>query len=45
MASAGIRDVKKVIGSTPVIHGMDISIGDDEFVVLAGQSGHGTSNA
>ena len=35
MASAGIRDVKQVFGATPVIHGVDISIGDGEFVVLA----------
>ena len=31
MASAGIRDVRKLFGSTPVIHGVDISIGDGEF--------------
>jgi multiple sugar transport system ATP-binding protein len=43
MASVGIRDVKKVFGSTPVIHGVDISIGDGEFVVLVGPSGCGKS--
>jgi multiple sugar transport system ATP-binding protein len=43
MASVGIRDVRKVFGSTPVIHGVDISIGDGEFVVLVGPSGCGKS--
>ena len=43
MASVGIRDVKKVFGSTPVIHGVDISIADGEFVVLVGPSGCGKS--
>jgi multiple sugar transport system ATP-binding protein len=43
MASVGIRDVKKVFGSTPVIHGVDISIDDGEFVVLVGPSGCGKS--
>jgi multiple sugar transport system ATP-binding protein len=43
MASVGIRDVRKVFGSTPVIHGVDISINDGEFVVLVGPSGCGKS--
>jgi multiple sugar transport system ATP-binding protein len=43
MASVGIRDVKKAFGSTQVIHGVDISIGDGEFVVLVGPSGCGKS--
>jgi multiple sugar transport system ATP-binding protein len=43
MASVGIRDVKKAFGPTQVIHGVDISIGDGEFVVLVGPSGCGKS--
>src|ERR1700748_1146184 len=43
MASVGIRDVKKAFGATAVIHGVDISIGDGEFVVLVGPSGCGKS--
>src|ERR1043165_1451484 len=43
MASVGIRDVKKAFGATQVIHGVDISIEDGEFVVLVGPSGCGKS--
>jgi multiple sugar transport system ATP-binding protein len=43
MASVGIRDVKKAFGTTKVIHGVDITIGDGEFVVLVGPSGCGKS--
>src|ERR1043166_9398027 len=43
MASVGIRDVKKAFGPTQVIHGVDISIADGEFVVLVGPSGCGIS--
>ena len=43
MASVGIRDVKKAFGTTQVIHGVDITIGDGEFVVLVGPSGCGKS--
>jgi multiple sugar transport system ATP-binding protein len=43
MASVGIRDVRKAFGSTHVIHGVDISIADGEFVVLVGPSGCGKS--
>ena len=43
MASVGIRDVRKAFGATEVIHGVDISIGDGEFVVLVGPSGCGKS--
>ena len=42
MASVGIRDVKTAFGSAPVIHGVDLSIGDDEFAVRAGPSGPAT---
>src|ERR1051325_6918855 len=43
MASVGIRDVKKVFGSTQVLHGVSITIADGEFVVLVGPSGCGKS--
>jgi multiple sugar transport system ATP-binding protein len=43
MAPVGIRDVKKAFGTTQVIHGVDIAIGDGEFVVLVGPSGCGKS--
>src|SRR4029078_5483289 len=37
------RDVKKAFGATAVIHGVDISIRDGEFVVLVGRSDCGKS--
>src|SRR5215475_954666 len=43
MASVAIRDVRKAFGATAVIHGVDISIKDGEFVVLVGPSGCGKS--
>ncbi len=43
MAPVAIRDVRKAFGSTQVIHGVDISIDDGEFVVLVGPSGCGKS--
>src|SRR6186713_2817634 len=43
MASVGIRDVKKAFGATAVIHGVNVSIADGEFVVLVGPSGCGKS--
>src|SRR6478609_386052 len=43
MASVAIRDVRKAFGATSVIHGVDISIDDGEFVVLVGPSGCGKS--
>jgi multiple sugar transport system ATP-binding protein len=43
MASVGIRDVRKAFGSTAVIHGVNVSISDGEFVVLVGPSGCGKS--
>src|ERR1041384_4969016 len=43
MASVGIRDVRKAFGPNQVIHGVNISIGDGEFVVLVGPSGCGKS--
>ncbi len=43
MASVAIRDVRKTFGTTTVIHGVDVSIRDGEFVVLVGPSGCGKS--
>ena len=43
MASVDIRDVRKSFGAPEVIHGVDIDIGDGEFVVLVGPSGCGKS--
>jgi multiple sugar transport system ATP-binding protein len=43
MASVSIRDVRKSFGPTPVIHGVNVSILDGEFVVLVGPSGCGKS--
>jgi multiple sugar transport system ATP-binding protein len=43
MASVGIRGVRKSFGIAAVIHGVDIAIGDGEFVVLVGPSGCGKS--
>jgi multiple sugar transport system ATP-binding protein len=43
MASVAIRDVRKAFGAVQVIHGVDIAIGDGEFVVLVGPSGCGKS--
>ena len=38
-----IRDVRKAFGTSEVIHGVNISISDGEFVVLVGPSGCGKS--
>ncbi len=43
MASVAIRDVRKAFGAVTVIRGVDIAIGDGEFVVLVGPSGCGKS--
>lgn len=43
MASVAIRNVTKAFGATEVIHGVDILIGEGEFVVLVGPSGCGKS--
>ncbi|MBN8919380.1 MAG: sn-glycerol-3-phosphate ABC transporter ATP-binding protein UgpC, partial [Rhizobiales bacterium] len=43
MASVLINDVKKAFGPAYVIHGVDITIRDGEFVVLVGPSGCGKS--
>jgi multiple sugar transport system ATP-binding protein len=43
MATVGIRDVRKTIGSTKILHGVSVDIEDAEFVVLVGPSGCGKS--
>ena len=43
LASVAISDVRKAFGAVEVIHGVDIDIGDGEFVVLVGPSGCGKS--
>src|SRR5712664_3428422 len=43
MASVELKQVRKSFGSTQVVHGVDISIADGEFVVLVGPSGCGKS--
>jgi multiple sugar transport system ATP-binding protein len=43
MAFVRIDGVKKSYGSVDVMHGVDIEIGDGEFVVLVGPSGCGKS--
>ena len=43
MASVTIRGVRKAFGAVAVVHGLDISIEDGEFVVLVGPSGCGKS--
>jgi multiple sugar transport system ATP-binding protein len=43
MASVVVKKVEKAFGSTKVIHGIDVEIGDGEFVVLVGPSGCGKS--
>ena len=43
MATVTISQVKKVYGSTQVIHGVDVDINDGEFCVLVGPSGCGKS--
>ena len=43
MATVVIRDVRKAFGLTAVIHGVDVTIADGEFVVLVGPSGCGKS--
>src|SRR5689334_21607895 len=43
MASVVINDVRKAFGLTAVIHGVNVTIEDGEFVVLVGPSGCGKS--
>jgi multiple sugar transport system ATP-binding protein len=43
MASVEISNVKKSYGAVSVMHGVDVSIRDGEFVILVGPSGCGKS--
>ncbi|WP_119300578.1 ABC transporter ATP-binding protein [Dongia deserti] len=43
MASIDIADIRKAYGPVHVLHGIDLSIHDGEFVVLVGPSGCGKS--
>ncbi|PYE25766.1 carbohydrate ABC transporter ATP-binding protein (CUT1 family) [Rhizobium sp. PP-F2F-G20b] len=43
MASIEMRDIVKTYGDHPVLHGVDLSIQDGEFIVLVGPSGCGKS--
>ena len=43
MAQVELKDVIKRFGSTQVVHGVNLSIEDDEFIVLVGPSGCGKS--
>ena len=43
MSTVEIRSVRKTFGNLEVIHGVDVGIGDGEFVILVGPSGCGKS--
>ena len=43
MASVNLKQIRKRFGQTEVVHGVDVSIEDGEFVVLVGPSGCGKS--
>ncbi|MCH8196774.1 MAG: sn-glycerol-3-phosphate ABC transporter ATP-binding protein UgpC [Proteobacteria bacterium] len=43
MATVEMRDVYKSFGATEVIHGVTITVADEEFLVLVGPSGCGKS--
>ena len=43
MAEVTIRDVRKSYDTLEVLHGVDVTIADGEFVVLVGPSGCGKS--
>ena len=43
MASVSLKAVSKAFGSTEVLHGVSVEIGNGEFVILVGPSGCGKS--
>ena len=44
MAAVKMQSIYKQFGSTEVIHGVDLEVDDNEFVVLVGPSGCGKIN-
>jgi sn-glycerol 3-phosphate transport system ATP-binding protein len=43
MANITLKDVKKSYGNNAVVHGVDVTIADGEFIVIVGPSGCGKS--
>lgn len=43
MANVAVRDLVKFYGKTQVLHGIDLTVADGEFIVLVGPSGCGKS--
>ncbi|GIT62533.1 MAG: hypothetical protein Ct9H300mP21_00790 [Pseudomonadota bacterium] len=43
MAEVKMQSIYKQFGNTEVIHGVDLEVDDNEFVVLVGPSGCGKS--
>jgi len=43
VATVSIRAVRKRFGTTEVLHGVSVEIGDGEFAILVGPSGCGKS--
>lgn len=43
MANISLRNVRKSYGKDPVVHGVDLEIGNGEFIVILGPSGCGKS--
>jgi sn-glycerol 3-phosphate transport system ATP-binding protein len=43
MARLEIEGVRKSFGATPVLHGIDLAVGDGEMIVIVGPSGCGKS--
>ncbi len=39
MAGVTLRDVRKAFGPIQTIHGVDLDVGNEEFVVFVGPSG------
>jgi len=43
IASVDVTGIRKSFDNLEVLHGVDVAIGDDEFIVLVGPSGCGKS--
>ena len=43
MATVSLRQLRKAFGAHTVVHGIDLDIADQEFLVLVGPSGCGKS--